>query len=129
MSSAFVFGMLEALMGVRILHMHRASLECRPRPRDSEAVLSCSPRFRWKTQMDEQRKYAILFAATILAARKLNEIGVKPCPARECAIADAVENAKREAIHLRKGTAGIRGGAADSRELAARSGGTNGWME
>jgi len=34
-----------------------------------------------------------------------------------------------EAIHLRKGTAGIRGGAADSRELAARSGGTNGWME
>jgi hypothetical protein len=45
--------------------------------------------------MDEQRKYAILFAATILAARKLHEIGDKPCPARECAIADAVENAKR----------------------------------
>src|SRR6516225_7306317 len=41
-------------------------------------------------KMDEQRKYAILFAATILAARKLNEIGVKSCPARECAIADAV---------------------------------------
>jgi len=33
--------------------------------------------------MDEQRKYAILFAATILAARKLNEIGSKPCLARE----------------------------------------------
>ena len=45
--------------------------------------------------MDEQRKYAILFAATILAALKLNEIGDRPCPARECAIADAVENAKR----------------------------------
>jgi len=45
--------------------------------------------------MDEQRKYAILFAATILAARKLNEIGDRPCPARECAIADAIENAKR----------------------------------
>jgi hypothetical protein len=45
--------------------------------------------------MAEQRKYAILFAATILAARKLQEIGDKPCPARECAIADAVENAKR----------------------------------
>jgi len=30
--------------------------------------------------MDEQRKYAILFAATILAARKLHEIGAKPCP-------------------------------------------------
>jgi len=35
------------------------------------------------------------FAATILAARRLCEIGVKPCPARERAIADAVENAKR----------------------------------
>ena len=44
--------------------------------------------------MDEQRKYAILFAATILAARKLNEIGVKSCPARECAIADAIINAE-----------------------------------
>ena len=33
--------------------------------------------------MDEQRLTAILFAATILAARKLNEIGVKSCPARE----------------------------------------------
>jgi hypothetical protein len=49
--------------------------------------------------MDEQRKYAILFAATILAARKLNDIGNKPCPAREFAIADAIE--KAEAI-LRK---------------------------
>jgi len=45
--------------------------------------------------MDEPRKYAILFAATILAARKLNETGGKPCPARRCAIADAMENAKR----------------------------------
>ena len=44
--------------------------------------------------MDEQRKYAILFAATILAARKLNEIGSKPCPARECAISDAISNAE-----------------------------------
>jgi hypothetical protein len=43
--------------------------------------------------MDEQRKYAILFAATILAARKLNEIGSKPCPARECTISDAISNA------------------------------------
>ncbi len=39
--------------------------------------------------MDEQWKYALLFAATILAARKLKEIGSKPCPARECAISDA----------------------------------------
>jgi hypothetical protein len=43
--------------------------------------------------MDE-RKYAILFAATILAARKLHEIGSKPCPARECGIADAICNAE-----------------------------------
>jgi len=45
--------------------------------------------------MEEQRKSAILFAATILAAREPNEIGSQPCPARECAIADAIENAKR----------------------------------
>jgi len=45
--------------------------------------------------MDEQRKYAILYAATILAARKLNGIGDKPCPARECAIADAIAQAER----------------------------------
>jgi hypothetical protein len=45
--------------------------------------------------MDEQRKYAILLAATILATRKLHEIGVKPSPARECAIADAITNAEQ----------------------------------
>ena len=56
----------------------------------------------------KQRKYAILFAAIILVARKLNDIGSNSC---------------------NKGTAGIRGVAADSRELAARSGGTSGWME
>jgi hypothetical protein len=43
--------------------------------------------------MDEQQKYAILFAGTILAARKLHEIGVKPCPAWESAISDAIANA------------------------------------
>jgi len=45
--------------------------------------------------MDVRRKLPILFAATILAARKLHEIGDKPCPARECTIAEAVENTKR----------------------------------
>jgi len=45
--------------------------------------------------MDEQRKYAILFAATILAVRKLHEIGDKPCPARECAISDAITKAEQ----------------------------------
>ena len=44
--------------------------------------------------MNDQRKYAILFAATILAAHKLNEIGSKPCPVRECAIADAISDAE-----------------------------------
>lgn len=43
--------------------------------------------------MDEQQ-YALLFAATILAARKLHEIGTKSCPAREFAIADAIEKAE-----------------------------------
>ena len=49
-------------------------------------------RFRWRTQMEEQRKYESSLT-TILAARKLNEIGSKPCPARECAISDAISNA------------------------------------
>ena len=44
--------------------------------------------------MDEQRKYAILFAATILAARKLNDNGSTP-RANECAIKDAIEKAAR----------------------------------
>ena len=44
--------------------------------------------------MDEQRKYAILFAATILAARKLHEIGDKKCPAREYAISEAISSAE-----------------------------------
>jgi len=36
--------------------------------------------------MTEERKYAILFSATILAARKLTELGDKPSPAREACI-------------------------------------------
>jgi len=43
--------------------------------------------------MGEQRKYAILFAATILAARKLNDTGMTPW-AINCAITDAIEKAK-----------------------------------
>ena len=43
--------------------------------------------------MDEQRKYAILFAATILAARKLNESGIKPW-AIHIAITDAISKAE-----------------------------------
>jgi hypothetical protein len=45
--------------------------------------------------MSEERKYAILLSATILAARKLAEIGDKPCPAREMWMEDAIRNAER----------------------------------
>jgi hypothetical protein len=43
--------------------------------------------------MDEQRKHSILFAATILAARKLNESGIKPWGI-EVAISDAISKAE-----------------------------------
>jgi flavin-binding protein dodecin len=42
--------------------------------------------------MTEERKHAILFAATILAARKLSDIGTTPW-SRECAITEAIEKA------------------------------------
>ena len=45
--------------------------------------------------MTEERKHAVLFSATILAARKLRELGDKPCPAREACIEDAIRNAER----------------------------------
>ena len=45
--------------------------------------------------MTEERKHAILFSATLLAARKLAEIGDKPCPAREMCMEDATRNAER----------------------------------
>jgi len=51
-------------------------------------------RFRWRAQTDEQRKYAILFAATILAARKLNNPESKP-RGIECVLSDAIERAER----------------------------------
>jgi hypothetical protein len=47
--------------------------------------------------VSEERKFALLFAATILAARKLSEIGelaTKLCPAREAAITDAIRKAE-----------------------------------
>ena len=46
--------------------------------------------------MDE-RKFAILFAATILAARKLADLGDladRPCPARDVVIRDAISRAE-----------------------------------
>jgi len=44
--------------------------------------------------MEEQRKYAILFAATILAARKLNDPNLKPWP-RTAIIRDAISSANQ----------------------------------
>jgi hypothetical protein len=44
--------------------------------------------------MEEQRKYAILIAATILAARKLAELGDKPSPAKEACISEAISRAE-----------------------------------
>jgi hypothetical protein len=45
--------------------------------------------------MTERRKYAILFAATILAARKLNEIDyTRPSPAKFTAVDQVIEQAK-----------------------------------
>lgn len=50
--------------------------------------------------MTEERKHAILFAATILAARKLNDIGNTPW-ANECAIHDAIQKAAAQATYPR----------------------------
>jgi len=44
--------------------------------------------------MEEQRKYAILFAATILAARKLSDPDLKPWP-RAAVIRDAISTANQ----------------------------------
>lgn len=45
--------------------------------------------------MTERRKYAILFAATILAARKLNELdSTRPSPAKFTAVDRAIDLAK-----------------------------------
>jgi len=47
--------------------------------------------------VSEERKFAILFAAAILAARRLAEPGDladRPCPAREIVIRDAFSKAE-----------------------------------
>jgi hypothetical protein len=44
--------------------------------------------------VSEERKFAILFAGTILAARKLAELGEEPSPARDIVIADAISKAE-----------------------------------
>ena len=44
--------------------------------------------------MTEERKYAVLFAATLLCARKLMELGDRPSPAKFAVVEDAISNAK-----------------------------------
>jgi len=44
--------------------------------------------------MTEKRKYAVLFAATLLCARKLMELGDRPSPAKFAVVEDAISNAK-----------------------------------
>jgi hypothetical protein len=44
--------------------------------------------------MTEERKHAILFSATILAARKLSELDDKPSPARVACVSNAIRNAE-----------------------------------
>ena len=44
--------------------------------------------------MTEERKYAILFAATLLCARKLMELGDRPSPAKFALAENATSNAK-----------------------------------
>ena len=59
-------------------------------------------RMCYSVSVSEERKFAILFAATILAARRLADLGDladRPCPARDVVIVDAIS--KAEAI-LRK---------------------------
>jgi hypothetical protein len=47
--------------------------------------------------MTEERKYAVLFAATILAARQLADLGDladRPCPARDVVLRNAIDRAE-----------------------------------
>lgn len=57
-------------------------------------MLPYSSPFPLEDSMDEQRKYAILFAATILAARKLNDPENKPWGI-ERAISDAISEPRQ----------------------------------
>ena len=67
--------------------------------------------------MDEQRKYTILFAATILAARKLNDPESKPWGI-ECAISDLIGRPNASCKRLM--SVGLAGGRI---ERASRSAG------
>jgi hypothetical protein len=45
--------------------------------------------------VEEKRKYALLIAAAILAARRLAQLDRKPSPARESAIYEAITDAEQ----------------------------------
>src|SRR5215472_80873 len=57
-------------------------------------MLPCWPPFPLEDSVTEERKFAILFAATILAARKLSDPDLKPWP-RAAAIRDAINSAEQ----------------------------------
>jgi hypothetical protein len=68
--------------------------------------------------MNDERKYAILFAATILAARQLADLGDladRPCPAREVVLKTAIERAgmipedRSDVSQQAVGSRGLRG--------------------
>jgi len=53
--------------------------------------------------MTEERKYAVLFAATLLCARKLVELDSdRPSPAKVAAVENAIRQAKFVLDHIRK---------------------------
>jgi hypothetical protein len=53
------------------------------------------PQILAEISMTERRKFALLFAATILAARKLNELDYdRPSPAKFTAVDRAIDRAK-----------------------------------
>lgn len=53
------------------------------------------PQSNPESNMTEERRYAILFAATILCARKLASLeSDRPSPAKICAVERAIDQAK-----------------------------------
>jgi len=56
-----------------------------------------------ESSMTEERKYAILFAATLLCARKLNELDSdRPSPAKVAAVENAISQAAFIMEHIER---------------------------
>jgi hypothetical protein len=57
-----------------------------PKPSTNSRAVANTKRRCYDAPVSDERTYAILFAATILAARKLSDLGDladRPCPARD----------------------------------------------